>query len=122
MLSKIMIVDDARFMRVMLKDILSKEEYEVVAQLENGIQAMEQYKELKPDLVIMDITMPQMDGISALKEIREIDPEAKVIMCSAMAQKNKVKEALKMGAKDFIVKPFQKEQLLKAVRKCLLGP
>ncbi len=119
MLSRIMIVDDAGFMRAMLKDILSKNGYEVIAESENGIQAIEKYEEAKPDLVLMDIAMPQMDGIDALKEIKKIDADAKVIMCSAMGQHGKVREALQMGARDFIVKPFQAERILSAIKKCL---
>lgn len=104
---KILIVDDAAFMRMMLKDILTKNGYEVVGEAENGAKAVEKYGELKPDLVTMDITMPEMDGISALKNIRSIDSNAKVVMCSAMGQQAMVIEAIQVGARDFIVKPFQ---------------
>ena len=114
---KILIVDDAAFMRMMLKDILTKNGYEVVGEAENGAKAVEKYGELKPDLVTMDITMPEMDGISALKNIRSIDSNAKVVMCSAMGQQAMVIEAIQAGAKDFIVKPFQADRVLEAVKK-----
>ena len=115
----ILIVDDASFMRMMIKDILTKNEFEVVGEAENGLVAVEKYKELEPELIIMDITMPEMDGIQAVKEIKKIDSNAKIIMCSAMGQQSMVIEAIQAGAKDFIVKPFQKERVLEAVRKVL---
>lgn len=115
----ILIVDDAAFMRMMIKDILVKNGYNVVGEAENGNVAVEKYKELNPDLVTMDITMPEKDGITALKEIREYDPNAKVIMCSAMGQQAMVIDAIQAGAKDFIVKPFQAERVLEAVSKAL---
>ena len=111
-MAKIMICDDAAFMRMMIKDILTKNGYEIAAEAENGAVAVEKYPEVKPDLVLMDITMPDMDGIQALKKIKEIDGGANVIMCSAM-----VIEAIQSGAKDFIVKPFQAERVLEAVKK-----
>lgn len=116
---KILLVDDAAFMRMMLKDILTKNGYEVVGEAENGAKAVEKYGELKPDLVTMDITMPEMDGISALKNIRSIDSNAKVVMCSAMGQQAMVIEAIQAGAKDFIVKPFQADRVLEAVKKVI---
>ena len=115
----ILIVDDAAFMRMMIKDILSKNGYEVVGEAENGAKALEKYQELKPDLTTMDITMPEMDGISAVKEIRKIDPNAKIVMCSAMGQQAMVIEAIQAGARDFIVKPFQADRVLEAVRKAV---
>ncbi|EGL82513.1 response regulator receiver protein [Caldalkalibacillus thermarum TA2.A1] len=118
-MAKVLVVDDAAFMRMMIKDILTKNGYEVVGEAADGQQALEQYKELKPDLVTMDITMPEMDGITALKKIREIDPEAKVIMCSAMGQQAMVIDAIQAGAKDFIVKPFQADRVLEAIKKVL---
>ncbi|GGK13688.1 chemotaxis protein CheY [Caldalkalibacillus thermarum] len=118
-MAKVLVVDDAAFMRMMIKDILTKNGYEVVGEAADGQQAVEQYKELKPDLVTMDITMPEMDGITALKKIREIDPEAKVIMCSAMGQQAMVIDAIQAGAKDFIVKPFQADRVLEAIKKVL---
>jgi len=114
---RILLVDDAVFMRMMLKDILQKNGYEVVGEAENGAVALEKYKELKPDLVIMDITMPEVDGIQAVKDIKKYDPSANIIMCSAMGQQAMVIEAIQAGAKDFIVKPFQAERVLEAVNK-----
>ena len=106
MAKNILISDDAAFMRMMIKDILTKNGYNVVGEAENGARAVEKYNELKPDLVLMDITMPEMDGIQALKKIKENDPSALVIMCSAMGQQAMVIESIQAGAKDFIVKPF----------------
>ncbi|MDN5365300.1 MAG: two-component system, chemotaxis family, chemotaxis protein CheY [Thermacetogenium sp.] len=116
---RILIVDDAAFMRMMLKDILTKNGYVVVGEAENGIAAINKYKELRPDLVTMDITMPEMDGITALREIRKFDADAKVIMCSAMGQQAMVIDSIQAGAKDFIVKPFQPERVLEAVAKAI---
>ena len=117
MAKNILICDDAAFMRMMIKDILTKNGYTVAGEAENGAKAVEKYTELKPDLVLMDITMPEMDGIQALKKIRELDPKASVIMCSAMGQQAMVIESIQAGAKDFIVKPFQADRVLEAVRK-----
>ena len=117
MAKNILICDDAAFMRMMIKDILTKNGYNVVGEAENGLKAVEKYQETKPDLVLMDITMPEMDGIQALKGIKAIDPSANVIMCSAMGQQAMVIEAIQSGAKDFIVKPFQAERVLEAVKK-----
>ena len=113
----ILICDDAAFMRMMIKDILTKNGYNIAGEAENGQKAVEKYNETKPDLVLMDITMPEMDGIQALKKIKEMDPGASVIMCSAMGQQAMVIEAIQSGAKDFIVKPFQAERVLEAVKK-----
>lgn len=113
----ILIVDDAAFMRMMIKDILSKNGYIVAGEAENGVKAIEKYNELKPDLVLMDITMPEKDGIQALKDIKAADSSAQVIMCSAMGQQAMVIESIQAGAKDFIVKPFQADRVLEAVRK-----
>ena len=117
MAKNILIVDDAAFMRMMIKDILSKNGYNVVGEAENGIKAVEKYNELKPDLVLMDITMPEKDGISALKDIKGADANALVIMCSAMGQQAMVIESIQAGAKDFIVKPFQADRVIEAVKK-----
>ena len=114
---RVLVVDDAAFMRMMVKDILTKNGYEVVGEAENGMKALEKYQELKPDLVTMDITMPEMDGISAVKEIKKVDPNAKIVMCSAMGQQAMVIEAIQSGAKDFIVKPFQADRVIEAVKK-----
>ncbi|RFU61537.1 response regulator [Peribacillus glennii] len=119
MAHKILIVDDAAFMRMMIKDILSKNGFEVVGEAADGAQAVEKYKETQPDLVTMDITMPEMDGIAALKEIKKINPNAKVIMCSAMGQQAMVIDAIQAGARDFIVKPFQADRVLEAINKTL---
>lgn len=117
MAKNILICDDAAFMRMMIKDILTKNGYNVAGEAENGAKAVEKYAEVKPDLVLMDITMPEMDGIQALKKIKSTDPAALVIMCSAMGQQAMVIEAIQAGAKDFIVKPFQAERVLEAVKK-----
>lgn len=116
---KVLIVDDAAFMRMMIKDILVKNGFEISGEAPNGLKAVELYKAEKPDVVTLDITMPEMDGIQALKEIRAYDPGSKVIMCSAMGQQAMVMEAIKSGAKDFIVKPFQSERVLEAIKKVL---
>ena len=119
MASNILICDDAAFMRMMIKDILTKNGYNIAGEAENGAKAVEKYAEVKPDLVLMDITMPEMDGIAALKKIKELDPNASVIMCSAMGQQAMVIESIQSGAKDFIVKPFQADRVIEAVRKVL---
>lgn len=119
MATRVLIVDDAAFMRMMVKDILSKNGYEIVGEAGNGQQAIEKYQELRPDITTMDITMPEMDGITAVKEIKKIDPNAKVIMCSAMGQQAMVIEAIQSGARDFIVKPFQPDRVLEAIRKAV---
>ena len=117
MAKNILICDDAAFMRMMIKDILTKNGYNVAGEAENGMKAVEKFKEVNPDLVLMDITMPEMDGIQALKEIMKLDGGAKVIMCSAMGQQAMVIESIQAGAKDFIVKPFQAERVIEAVKK-----
>ena len=117
MAKNILICDDAAFMRMMIKDILTKNGYNIVGEAENGAKAVEKYNELKPDLVLMDITMQEMDGIEALKKIKAGDPNASIIMCSAMGQQAMVIESIQSGAKDFIVKPFQADRVLEAVQK-----
>lgn len=119
-MAKILIVDDAAFMRMMLVDLLVKNGYPDCEEAEDGMMAVEKYKKIHPDLVIMDITMPNMDGLTALKAIRTNDPGAKVVMCSAMGQETVVIDAIKSGAMDFIVKPFKNERVLKTV-KAILG-
>ena len=119
MAKNILICDDAAFMRMMIKDILKKNGYNVAGEAENGAKAVEKYTEVKPDLVMLDITMPEMDGIQALKKIKEIDPGACVIMCSAMGQQAMVIESIQSGAKDFIVKPFQADRVIEAVKKAV---
>jgi two-component system chemotaxis response regulator CheY len=119
MAQKILVVDDAAFMRMMLKDILTKGGYEVVGEAADGVEALTKYQELKPDLVTLDITMPNKDGIAALKDIKAFDPSALCVMCSAMGQQSMVIEAIQAGAKDFIVKPFQADRVIESIRKVL---
>ncbi|MGI6491275.1 MAG: response regulator [Peptococcaceae bacterium] len=119
MAKTILIVDDAAFMRMMIKNIVTKNGYEVVGEAENGHVALELYKQKKPDLVTMDITMPEMSGIEGVKAIRSYDPNANIIMCSAMGQQSMVMEAIQAGAKDFIVKPFQQDRILQAIERVL---
>lgn len=114
-MAKILIVDDAAFMRMMVKDTLTKGGYSDLYEAEDGAKAVEKYKEIQPDLVIMDITMPNMDGLEALKAIKAVNPGANVVMCSAMGQESMVIDAIKSGAKDFIVKPFKADRVLKTV-------
>ncbi|MEG1895788.1 MAG: response regulator [Oscillospiraceae bacterium] len=114
-MSKILLVDDAAFMRMMLKDTLKKNGYTDVYEAVDGLDAVGKYDEIKPDLVIMDITMPNMDGLEALRTITTKHPDARVVMCSAMGQEAMVVEAIKLGAKDFIVKPFKPDRILKTV-------
>jgi len=116
---RILVVDDAAFMRMMIKEILIKNGYEVIGEASDGLQALDRFRELKPDLITMDITMPEMDGIQALKEIRSMDSSAKIIMCSAMGQQAMVIDAIQAGARDFIVKPFQADRVVEAIRKAL---
>jgi two-component system chemotaxis response regulator CheY len=118
-MGKILIVDDAAFMRMMLRNILQKAGHEVVGEAENGSVAVEKYMSLQPDLVTMDITMPIMEGIQAARLIKESDPNAKIIMCSAMGQQGLIVQAIQAGAVDFIVKPFQEERVLEAIKKLL---
>ena len=118
-MARVLIVDDAAFMRMMIKDILEKNGFEVVGQAANGVQAVELYKTEKPDVVTMDITMPDMDGIEAVKNIKAFEPNAKIIMCSAMGQQTMVMDAIRAGAKDFIVKPFQADRVLEAIKKVI---
>jgi two-component system chemotaxis response regulator CheY len=115
----VLIADDAAFMRMMLKNVLTEAGYDVVGEAENGAVAVARYRELDPDLTTMDITMPEMDGLAALKEIRAGDPSAWVVMCSAMGQQSMVIESIQAGARDFIVKPFQPDRVLEAVQKAL---
>lgn len=114
---KVLITDDAAFMRVMLKDILAKNGHEVVAEAGDGIEMLQKYDETMPDIVILDITMPNMDGLVALKELRKKHPNANVVMCSAMGQQSMVIDAIQSGAKDFIVKPFQAERVVECLAK-----
>ena len=117
-MAKILVVDDAAFMRMMLKDILQKNGHTVV-EAENGLVALEKYKVEAPDLITLDITMPEMDGLATLKEIRKLNDSAKIIMCSAMGQQAIVIEAIQNGARDFVVKPFQADRVIESVTKVL---
>jgi two-component system, chemotaxis family, chemotaxis protein CheY len=118
-MAQILVVDDALFMRKMVADVVTKGGHEVVGEASNGVEAVEQFRALKPDVVTLDITMPEKDGLAALAEIVAIDPGAVVIMCSALGQQSKVLESIKLGAKDFIVKPFQPDRVLDAIAKAL---
>jgi two-component system, chemotaxis family, chemotaxis protein CheY len=117
-MAKILIVDDAEFLRMRISKMLIGDGYEVV-EAENGAIAVEKYKEGKPDVVLMDITMPEMDGLTALKQIRAFDPKARVVMLTALGQESVVLEAIKSGARDFVVKPFERERVLSAITKLL---
>jgi len=117
--ARVLVVDDAAFMRKMGGDALAKGGHEVVGEAGNGLEAVAQYQALKPEVTTLDITMPEKDGLSALKEIIALDPAARVIMCSALGQESKVLESIKAGAKDFVVKPFQPDRVIEAVGKAL---
>ncbi len=117
MAKTVMITDDTAFMRMTLRNVIEKNGYSVIGEAGDGEEAVALYRELKPDMVTMDITMPKMDGITAIKEIMKIDPQAKIIVCSAMGQKPMVIEALSAGAKDFLVKPFDAERVVESLRK-----
>jgi two-component system chemotaxis response regulator CheY len=118
-MARILVVDDAAFMRKMVSDALTRGGHEVVGEAGNGLEAIARYQELKPEVTTLDITMPEKDGISALREIIEFDPSARIIMCSALGQESKVLESIKLGAKDFVVKPFQPDRVLEAIGKAL---
>jgi two-component system chemotaxis response regulator CheY len=115
----VLVCDDAVFMRTLLSDILSQSGFEVIGEAETGVQAIERYKQLRPDLVTMDIVMPDMGGIDAVREITKFDAEARILMCSAMGQQALVVEAIQAGAKDFVVKPFQPSRVLEAVQRVM---
>jgi len=116
-MATVLIVDDAAFMRISIKNMLTKNGYDVVGEAENGLIAVEMYKDLRPDIVTMDITMPEMTGLDALKEITKLDPQSKVVMVSAMGQEAMVRDAIISGAKGFIVKPFKEEGIIAAIKK-----
>lgn len=118
-MARILIVDDAKFMRMTLTNILKKADHEVIGEAENGNVAVRMYRELKPDLVTMDVTMPEMSGLEAVKMIKDEFPDAKIIMCSAMGQQKMVVEAIEKGAKDFIVKPFDESRVLDSINRVL---
>ncbi|MEE9156091.1 MAG: response regulator [Gemmatimonadota bacterium] len=119
MSSTVLIVDDAIFMRTMIADIFKQAGFEVVGEASNGVEAVQKYKELQPDMVTMDIVMPDMGGIDAVREIVKDYPDAKILMCSAMGQQGLVVEAIQAGARDFVVKPFQASRVLEAVQRLL---
>lgn len=119
-IKKLLIIDDAAFMRRMIKDIVNKIGAVNTFEGQNGFEAIKLYRRIKPDLVILDLVMPDMDGLTALKEIRAIDPDACIVICSAMSQKSRIVEAIKYGAKDFIAKPFQEHRVLETVNKYLV--
>jgi two-component system chemotaxis response regulator CheY len=118
-MARVLVVDDAAFMRKMVSDALTQGGHEVVGEAGNGIEAISSYQQLKPEVTTLDITMPEKDGRSALKEIIAFDPSARVIMCSALGQESKVLESIKLGARDFVLKPFQAERVLEAVGRAL---
>ena len=118
-MARVLVVDDAAFMRKMVSDALVKGGHEVVGEAGNGNEAVARYQELRPEVTTLDITMPEKDGLAALKEIIALDPSARVIMCSALGQESKVLESIKAGAKDFVVKPFQPDRVIEAVGKAL---
>ncbi|HBG16693.1 MAG TPA: two-component system response regulator [Firmicutes bacterium] len=116
---RILLVDDAQVIRVMLTKILKAAGYEIAGEASNGLEAVEKYKDLNPDLVTMDITMPTMSGIEAVREIRKYDPEAKIIMCSAIGQKSMVIEAIEAGARNYIIKPFEPQKVINVISAVL---
>jgi two-component system chemotaxis response regulator CheY len=118
-MARVLVVDDAAFMRKMVTDALSGGGHEIVGEAANGAEAVARFQELRPDVMTLDITMPEKDGLTALKEIIAVDPGAKVVMCSALGQESKVLESIKLGAKDFVVKPFQADRVLSAIEKAL---
>lgn len=119
-MARVLVVDDAAFMRKLVSDALVKGGHEVIGQASNGAEAIESYRSLKPDLMTLDITMPVKDGLSALAEIIAIDPQARIVMCSALGQESKVIESIKLGARDFVVKPFKVDRVLEAIGKALV--
>ena len=118
-MARVLVVDDAAFMRKMVSDALTKGGHEVVGEAGDGIEAIARYQELRPEVTTLDITMPEKDGLAALKEIIALDPAARVVMCSALGQESKVLESIKLGARDFVVKPFQADRVNEAVGKAL---
>jgi two-component system chemotaxis response regulator CheY len=118
-MARVLVVDDAAFMRKVVSDALASGGHEVVGEATNGAEAVTRFQELRPELTTLDITMPEKDGLAALAEIMAIDPAARVVMCSALGQETKVLESIKLGAKDFVVKPFQPARVLEAVGKAL---
>jgi two-component system chemotaxis response regulator CheY len=118
-MARVLVVDDAVFMRKVVSDALSKGGHEVIGEAANGQEAVDRFQELKPEVMTLDITMPEKDGLTALKEIIAMDPQARIVMCSALGQETKVLEAIKAGAKDFVVKPFQPDRVISAIDKAV---
>lgn len=118
-MARVMIVDDAMFMRMTIKKMLEANGHTVAGEASNGVEAVKKYAEVRPDIVMLDITMPEMDGVNALKRIKEIDPQANVVMCSAMGQQAMVAQAIQAGAKDFVVKPFEESRIIAAIDRIL---
>jgi two-component system, chemotaxis family, chemotaxis protein CheY len=118
-MARVLVVDDAAFMRKMVSDALASGGHEIVGEAGDGAEAVVRYQELRPEVTTLDITMPEKDGLEALREIMALDPGARVVMCSALGQESKVLESIKLGAKDFVVKPFQTDRVLGAVEKAL---
>jgi two-component system chemotaxis response regulator CheY len=118
-MARVLVVDDAVFMRKVVSDALSKGGHEVIGEAANGQEAVDQFQALKPEVMTLDITMPEKDGLAALKEIIAMDPQARVVMCSALGQETKVLEAIKLGAKDFVVKPFKADRVISAIDKAV---
>ncbi len=118
-MARVLVVDDAAFMRKMVTDALSGGGHEIVGEAANGAEAVQRFQELRPDIMTLDITMPEKDGLTALREILTLEPAAKIVMCSALGQESKVLESIKLGAKDFVVKPFQADRVLSAIEKAL---
>jgi two-component system chemotaxis response regulator CheY len=118
-MARVLVVDDAVFMRKVVSDALLKGGHEIIGEAANGQEAIERFQELKPEVMTLDITMPEKDGLAALKEIIAMDPQARIVMCSALGQESKVLEAIKAGAKDFVVKPFQPDRVLSAIEKAV---
>ena len=118
-MARVLIVDDASFMRMTIRQMLEKDGHETVGEAGDGIEAVRKFIEVKPDVVLLDITMPEMNGVEALKRIKELEPTAKVIICSAMGQQAIVAQAIQAGSKDFIVKPFEAERLIAAVNRVM---
>lgn len=118
-MAKVLVVDDAAFMRMSIQKMLEANGHEMIGEAENGVEAIKKYMELKPDIVLLDITMPEMNGVEALKEIKTKDPSAKVVICSAMGQQAMVAQAIQNGAKDFVVKPFEVDRLIAAIDRVM---
>lgn len=118
-MAKVLVVDDAAFMRMSIQKMLAANGHEMIGEAENGVEAIKKYMELKPDIVLLDITMPEMNGVEALKEIKAKDPAAKVVICSAMGQQAMVAQAIQNGAKDFVVKPFEVDRLIAAIDRVM---